>query len=117
MNNNHKEIIVTYNAEQLGYAPDVRGGLEDVLALFEHDPKPDAALYVQNIHYGVSLGAIIATYTTDDPHALVSVLKEHYGSAISIVEEGGTMEAYTAPDAELDSDAKPEEDRGPKTSL
>jgi hypothetical protein len=100
MNDTHKEIIVTYNAQQLGYDPHASGGLEDVLALFDHDPKPDAALYVQSVHYGVSLGAIIAMYTTDDPHALVSALKEHYGSAISIVEEGGPMEAYAEPEGE-----------------
>ncbi|MFT4307782.1 MAG: hypothetical protein ACMXYM_00230 [Candidatus Woesearchaeota archaeon] len=93
-----KEIIVTYNADQLGYDPN--GGLEQVIDIFEQDPKPESALYVANTRFGVELGAIIATYTTDDPKALLERIKVAYGTAISYVEEGGPMEAYTAPDAE-----------------
>jgi hypothetical protein len=98
-----KEIIVTYNAEQLGYNPDTVGGLEDALLLFEHDPKPESAMYVANTRFGVELGAIIATYKTDDPTALLEKVKEAYGTAISYVEEGGVMEAYTEREASSES--------------
>ena len=107
-----REIIVTYNADQLGYDP--KGGLERATDLFEHEPKPESAIYIPNRRFGVELGAIIATYTTDDPKALLERIKEAYGTAISLVEEGGPMEAYTAPDAESDPDVKPEEDADPR---
>lgn len=77
------EIIVTYNAKQLGYDPD-----SDALSAFAKDPKPDAAFYIENNRFGVGLGAIIATYTTQDPEGLVRSLEETYGAAISYVEEG-----------------------------
>ena len=108
-----KEIIVTYNADQLGYDPN--GGLEQVIYLFEHDPKPESALYVANTRFGVELGAIIATYTTNDPKALLERIKEAYGTAISYVEEGGPMEAYTAPDGERKPDGEQEENTDPHT--
>ena len=98
-----KEIIITYNAEQLGFDPHT--GLEQVLDVFEHDPKPESAMYVSNTRFGVELGAIIATYTTDDPTALLERIKEAYGTAISYVEEGSLMEAYTKPEpAEAEDD-------------
>ena len=86
-----REIIVTYNAEHLGIPA---GGLERVIDVFEHDPKPDTALYVANTRYGVELGAVIAMYTTEDPEGLVRALKESYGAAISTIEESERMEAY-----------------------
>ena len=89
-----REIIVTYNAEQLGYTQP-HDGLENILDVFTHDPKPESAMYLPNTCFGIELGAIVATYETDDPHELISRIKEAYGPAISSVEEGGPVEAYT----------------------
>lgn len=103
-----REIIVTYNAEQLGYT---KGGLENTLDLFEHEPKPESALYIANKRFGTELGSIIATYTTDDPETLVGELKEHYGAAISYVEEGGMMHTLGAEHEEAQEDEKSKDER------
>jgi hypothetical protein len=111
-----REIIITYNAQQLGYEHARRtSGLEDMLELFTHEPKPTTAIYVPNERYGIELGSVIATYLTEDPKGLLERIKEHYGAAISIVEEGGPMEALREEDARIPN-AYEEPDREEHTS-